>query len=85
MPVYSDDTVIIPQGRSDDQSPFSIVVDPGDGDVQVQIRADGGAWFTPADPSYTLDAADRYELPRVNQPEVRLLPTGTAKFYVIGG
>ncbi len=84
MPAYQSDPYLIKSGGYSSTDAASIVVAPGTGNVQVQIRGTDDLFFTPADASYTLDAADVYLLPRRNRPEVQLIATGTAQFYVIG-
>jgi|TARA_R110002020_G_scaffold47754_15_gene136253 hypothetical protein len=80
----SENPLIIPAGAHHSTDSASIVVDPGSGNVQVQIMDASDTWFTPADASYTLDAADVHIMPRRNRPETRIIATDDAQFYVIG-
>ncbi|MCF7725788.1 hypothetical protein [Sulfitobacter sp. M22] len=83
MPTYQTDDKIIPEGVNY-STDFSIVVDPGDGDVQVQIEDSAGDWFTPDGEEYTLTLADVYVIDRRNRPSLKIVASGTAKFYTIG-
>ncbi len=83
MPTYQTDDKIIPEGVHH-STDFSIVVDPGNGNVQVQIEDAAGAWFTPAAAEYTLTAADVYVIDRRNRPSLKIVASGTAQFYTIG-
>lgn len=83
MPAYQTDELIIPEGVHY-STDFSIVVEPGDGNVQVQIQDSAGDWFTPSADEYTLAAADVYVIDRRNKPSFKIMATGTAKFYTIG-
>lgn len=56
----------------------------GDGTVQFQVKDHTGAWFTPSEVSYTVSDSNLVRLPRANMPDVRIIATGTAKFYVEG-
>jgi hypothetical protein len=84
MAEYQTDPHIIEQTKHYDTNPISIVVDPGDGNVQIQIRNPAGVFFTPAAEMYTLTEADVYVIPMSNKPEMQIIATGTAQFYVIG-
>jgi hypothetical protein len=57
---------------------------PGAGTVQFQVKDHEGNWFTPAEASYTVNESNLVRLPRANMPDVRILATGPARFYVEG-
>ena len=50
----SDDEPLIIPGGYYSYSPFVIIVEPGDGDVQVQFEGSDGEYFTPDDDDYTI-------------------------------
>ncbi len=54
------------------------------GTVQFQVRDSAGDWFTPSEASYTVSVSNLVRLPRSNMPDVRILATGDATFYVEG-
>lgn len=54
------------------------------GTVQFQVKDPDGVWFTPAENSYTITADTLVRLPRANMPDVRIIATLDAKFYVEG-
>lgn len=57
---------------------------PKTGTIQFQVRDDAGNWFTPAEASYTVNESNLVRLPRANMPDVRILATADATFYVEG-
>lgn len=57
---------------------------PKTGTVQFQVKDDEGNWFTPGEASYTVNDSNLVRLPRANMPDVRILATADAKFYVEG-
>lgn len=57
---------------------------PNAGNIQFQVKDQNGAWFTPAEASYTVTDSNLVRLPRANMPDVRILATGDATFYVEG-
>lgn len=54
------------------------------GNIQFQVKDDEGNWFTPEEFSYTVTASNLVRLPRANMPDVRILATADATFYVEG-
>lgn len=54
------------------------------GTVQFQVKDDQGNWFTPSEVSYTVSDSNLVRLPRANMPDVRIIATDDAKFYVEG-
>lgn len=54
------------------------------GTVQFQVKDNNGAWFTPAEASYTVHDSNLVRLPRSNMPDVRVIATGDATFYIEG-
>lgn len=54
------------------------------GDIQFQVKDDLGAWFTPAEASYTVNASNLVRLPRANMPDIRILASADAVFSVEG-
>lgn len=57
---------------------------PKTGTVQFQVRDDQGNWFTPSEASYTINDSNLVRLPRANMPDVRIIATSDATFYVEG-
>ena len=56
----------------------------GNGDVQFQVRDHNGNWFTPSEASYTVHDSNLVRLPRANMPDVRIIATADARFYIEG-
>ncbi|ACL81424.1 hypothetical protein [Sulfitobacter phage EE36phi1] len=56
----------------------------GAGTVQFQVKNHLGVWFTPAEASYTVNESNLVRLPRANMPDIRIIATGDATFYVEG-
>lgn len=54
------------------------------GTVQFQVQDETGAWFTPAEASYTVNDSNLVRLPRANMPMVRIIATADATFAVAG-
>lgn len=54
------------------------------GTVQFQVKDNLGNWFTPSEASYTVQDSNCVRLPRANMPDVRIIATGDAFFYVEG-
>ena len=54
------------------------------GNIQFQVKDALGAWFTPAEASYTVTASNLVRLPRKNMPDIRIYATSDATFYVEG-
>jgi len=54
------------------------------GTVQFQIKDELGAWFTPSEASYTVNNSNLVRLPRANMPDVRVIATSDATFYIEG-
>jgi len=54
------------------------------GTIQFQIKDELGAWFTPAESSYTVIDSNLVRMPRANMPDMRILATGNATFSVQG-
>lgn len=63
---------------------LNVVCFVGTGTVQFQVKDPDGNWFTPAEASYTVQDSNCVRLPRANMPDVRVIATGTAKFYIEG-
>lgn len=57
---------------------------PRTGTVQFQVKDDQGNWFTPSEASYTIQDSNLVRLPRANMPDVRIIATADATFYVEG-
>ena len=54
------------------------------GTIQFQVKDYNGNWFTPSEVSYTVSDSNLVRLPRANMPDIRIIATGDAKFYVEG-
>ncbi len=54
------------------------------GTIQFQVKDELGAWFTPAEASYTVNDSNLVRLPRANMPDVRVIATSDATFYIEG-
>lgn len=54
------------------------------GTVQFQVKDSAGVWFTPSEVSYTIQDSNLVRLPRANMPDVRVIATGDAEFYIEG-
>lgn len=54
------------------------------GDIQIQLKDDEDEWFTPTEASWTVTASGSKRIPRANMPEMRIIATGDATFYVVG-
>ena len=54
------------------------------GNIQFQIKDETGAWFTPTEASYTVNASNLVRLPRANMPDIRIIATADATFSVAG-
>lgn len=54
------------------------------GTIQFQVKDNLGAWFTPNEASYTVNDSNLVRLPRANMPDVRIIATGDATFYIEG-
>lgn len=54
------------------------------GNIQFQVKDELGAWFTPADASYTVTVSNVIRMPRANMPDMRVLATGNATFSITG-
>lgn len=54
------------------------------GTVQFQVKDDQGNWFTPNEVSYTVTNSNLVRLPRANMPDIRIIATVDATFYVEG-
>lgn len=63
---------------------LNIVCDVRNGTVQFQVRDRDGNWFTPAEASYTVTDSNCVRLPRANMPDVRVIATADAAFYIEG-
>lgn len=57
---------------------------PKTGTVQFQVKDDQGNWFTPTEASYTVNDSNLVRLPRANMPDVRIIATSDATFYIEG-
>lgn len=64
------------------ETPASLAVDPGNGNVQIQFPSRLGVWTTPVDAAYTISVFGIYQVPRANMFETRILATGTAQFSI---
>ena len=78
------DTAVIAQAGGPSEPDLNITCIPNTGNVQIQVKDELDAWFTPADASYTVTVANVIRLPRGNMPETRILATGDATFAVHG-
>lgn len=54
------------------------------GTVQFQVKDEQGNWFTPSEASYTVNDSNLVRLPRANMPDIRIIATADATFYVEG-
>lgn len=63
---------------------INIVCVVNDGNVQFQVKDNLGEWFTPSEASYTVIDSNLVRLPRSNMPDIRILATSNATFYVEG-
>lgn len=54
------------------------------GTIQFQVKNNLGVWFTPSEASYTVNASNLVRLPRANMPDIRIIATADATFYVEG-
>lgn len=54
------------------------------GTVEFQVKDETGAWFTPSEASYTINDSNLVRLPRANMPDIRIIATADATFYVEG-
>ena len=62
----------------------NVVCDVKTGVVQFQVMDSEGEWFTPNESSFTVQASTVVRLPRANMPDVRVIATLDAKFYIEG-
>lgn len=63
---------------------LNITCEVNTGTVQFQVKDSSGVWFTPSEASYTVQDSNLVRLPRANMPDVRVIATGDAKFYIEG-
>jgi len=63
---------------------LNVTCEVNSGTVQFQVKNSLGVWFTPSEVSYTVQDSNLVRLPRANMPDVRIIATGDAKFYVEG-
>lgn len=54
------------------------------GNIQFQVKDADGDWFTPAEASYTVTDSNLVRIPRSNMPDIRVLATVDATFYIEG-
>lgn len=54
------------------------------GQIQFQVKDNNGNWFTPSEASYTVSDSNLVRLPRANMPDIRIIATVDATFYVEG-
>lgn len=54
------------------------------GTIQFQVKDNLGVWFTPEEASYTVIDSNLVRLPRANMPDIRIIATVDATFYVEG-
>lgn len=54
------------------------------GNIQFQVKDNNGNWFTPSEASYTVYDSNLVRLPRANMPDVRVIATADATFYIEG-
>lgn len=54
------------------------------GNIQFQVKDENGDWFTPSEASYTINDSNLVRLPRANMPDIRIIATADATFYVEG-
>ena len=63
---------------------LNVVCFVGTGTVQFQVKDPDDNWFTPSEASFTVIDDTCVRLPRANMPDVRVIATGDAKFYIEG-
>lgn len=63
---------------------LNVTCETNTGTIQFQVKDSNDAWFTPSEASYTVNDSNLVRLPRANMPDVRIIATGDAKFYVEG-
>lgn len=63
---------------------LNVVCDVRTGTVQFQVKDRDGVWFTPSEASYTVNDSNCVRLPRANMPDVRVIATADAAFYIEG-
>ena len=63
---------------------LNVVCDVRAGTVQFQVQDRDGVWFTPTEASYTVNDSNLVRLPRANMPDMRIIATGDAAFYIEG-
>ena len=78
------DVAVIAQIGGPSAPDLNVTCVVGTGTVQFQVKDELGAWFTPADASYTVTVSNVIRMPRANMPDMRILATGDATFSVTG-
>ncbi|AGH07443.1 virion structural protein [Sulfitobacter phage phiCB2047-B] len=79
-----DDTDVIAHAAGPHAEDLNITCVVKSGTIQFQVRDDEGNWFTPSEASYTVQDSNLVRLPRANMPDVRIIATSDAKFYIEG-
>lgn len=75
------DNVVIPTNRSNSYG-FTVVVQGGTGDVQIQVKDSSGAWITLNGEEYTITGNKSVELVGNNAPAYKITASGDAVFQV---
>lgn len=75
---------VVAQAAGPHAQDLNVTCVTGSGTVQFQVKNADGNWFTPAEASYTVNESNLVRLPRANMPDVRVIATGDAKFYIEG-
>lgn len=79
----SSDEVILKGGTSY-APPINIICIANSGQIEFQIQDNNEAWFTPSDPSFTVNVSAIKEFHNANMPDVKIKATNDATFYVLG-
>ncbi|ANJ20731.1 virion protein [Roseobacter phage RD-1410Ws-07] len=82
--VYPDNEDVIAYAAGPHAVDLNVTCDVRSGNVQFQVKDRDGNWFTPAEASYTVTDSNCVRLPRANMPDVRIIATADAAFYVEG-
>lgn len=81
---YQTNPKILRQGWTNENE-VTLQVDVTSGTVELQIEDAGNAFYTPAEPDFTISVSGSYVLPRLNRPRTQVIATGDAEFKIIGG
>lgn len=83
MTTYRTKDFYLEEGE-ENSKPISVLVEPGTGHVELQVKNSSDSWTTLTNPEFTLDAEDLYVIERANRPEMLIVAVGNAKFAVTG-